>query len=706
GGTGPFTAELYNVSGSAQVGSNVIISSPGGSNTISFPASTTGTFSYNAIVTDLGTFLPYVFNSVSNTIILNPALATPTAPVLSGNNIDYTGNPIGNQNIDANTLVTGGTSPYTYNFITSYASNDVVFSYTPQASNSLSDSTLQTAPPGNYVMNVIVTDSANTPVSANSLYTSNILVSVAPTISSLAASNTTLDAGQVEVYTFNVYNGIGPFTAELYNSTAGKLQGSNVLINSPGGSNTISFITSNTGTFSYEIFATDEGSDAISPYAVSSITNSITVKKTPTITLTATSSTSLTLGGTVTFLASVPSGGAGPFTVTLHGATCVSGVFMNTITTSGSNALLSCDPQSTGSYNIYVSAVDTGTTTHYNLVNSGTVAVAVSSSGGGGGGGGGGSGGGGGGGTQKPVIVNITNGFNVTGIAQLNTFNVTLCGGKFFFTDNFISPNDTGMSVNGKNYTMYVNKPIVLLSTPTQTCYMDLQNVSYLPVLHTVQLMVYVKSNGVVHTVIITEQNFIGVLNGTFAISGNSSDKLNFKPANVTVLISLGVNKTITPNYTIENVTANTPALANATKLVAIRLNISNSTVILFFTMHYPCGMNVSRINAYKLINGAWTSVTSTTNASACADTFTLTGGDPTVGLFEAALPAATSSTTSASTTVSTTSVSGVQLPPAPDYTGTIIAIIVIVVVVVAIVLYYRSVAMKRKRMPGGGSRR
>lgn len=814
GGVGPFNVMLYNVTGSSQFKSNVIISSPGGSNTITFVANSptqSNAIVFNAMVTDTGTSTAYVFNSITNTILvsmdpvfnsapiptnsvidigqitsingntnnaltgtplqgmigwylqragdlsytfnagcaavstlyptaacwsgLQPATAgtynfiisqedsattpyifnspvlglivnpTPTTPTLLLSNTIFDSGLCSSSNpqcITFKTALTGGTSPYTYNYVVYDAvtgnpvTTNVISSW---ASNTQTNSFNAAAfAAGTYYGKAFVTDSASTNEVVNSIQTSNFIVKAAPTVT-FTPSSTVLDAGQTETYNIVISSGgVGPFTAALINVTSAAKIGSNAIIAAPGGSNTISFTASTAtqaNTVSFNTIVTDIGTNT--PYLFTATANSVVINKDPTITLAATSGTSITLGGTVTFVANVPSGGAGPFTVTLHGATCLSGITTNIITSPGGNVILSCDPQSTGFYTMNASAVDTGTTTHYSLANSGAVTVSVSSSGGGGGGGsGGGGGGGGGGGTQKPVVVNITNGFNVTGIAQLNTFNVTLCGGKFFFTDNFISPNDTGISVNGKNYTIYENKPIVLFSTPTQACYMSLLNVSYLPVLHTVSIKVYIKSNGVIRTINITEQNFVGRLNGTFALSGNASDKLDFAPANVTILISTGINKTMTPNYTIENVTANTPGLANATKLAAIKLNVSNSTVILFFTMHFPCGIATSRINAYKLINGSWSSITGTTNASACAESFTLTGGDPTVGLFESAL-LATTTTTSAPTTASTTSISTTPLPQPQDNTGIIVAIVVLVVVVIVALLYYRSVAGKRR---------
>jgi hypothetical protein len=75
GGAGSFQVELYNVTGSSQVGSNVIIYSSGGSNTITFVTGATGNFVYNAIFTDLGTTANYIGVQPTNTLYVLPGAA-------------------------------------------------------------------------------------------------------------------------------------------------------------------------------------------------------------------------------------------------------------------------------------------------------------------------------------------------------------------------------------------------------------------------------------------------------------------------------------------------------------------------------------------------------------------------------------------------------------------------------------------------------
>jgi outer membrane protein assembly factor BamB len=65
GGKGPFKVQVYNVTkAQTQVGNTIIINLPGGSKTIQFNLpSAPGTYSFQAVATDMGTNDPFVFNS-------------------------------------------------------------------------------------------------------------------------------------------------------------------------------------------------------------------------------------------------------------------------------------------------------------------------------------------------------------------------------------------------------------------------------------------------------------------------------------------------------------------------------------------------------------------------------------------------------------------------------------------------------------------
>jgi hypothetical protein len=76
----------------------------------------------------------------------------------------------------------------------------------------------------------------------------------------------------------------------------------------------------------------------------------------------------------------------------------------------------------------------------------------------------------------------------VSSIAQLNTFNVTLEGISLHVTENFISPTDAGISINGTPYTLYLSSPVTI-GTGATAYSVDLTNISYLPLQQTINLL-------------------------------------------------------------------------------------------------------------------------------------------------------------------------------------------------------------------------
>jgi YVTN family beta-propeller protein len=378
GGTGPqFNSELYNATGSTNQGSNVIIQSVSGTNTISFQVHSTtngNAFQYNGIFYDEGTTTAFTNNSVTTTITVNTILGQPTisasntlidqnqytviATYETGGTLPYTYNflvfntvsntmvanmittsnsfafqsnsfwtsnspleanvfiedsastntfvnSINSGNIIVNSILTtptiaasntlidqnqytviasyetGGTLPYTYNFLVFNAVSNTIVANMITTSNSFafqSNSFWTSNSP--LEANVFVEDSSPTNTFANSVNTANIAVNSIPTLT-VSASNTVLDSGQTEAFVLSETGGIGSkFNTELYNITGNLQQGSNVIIQSIGGSNTISFTVASTTSYNSFVFggnSYDEGTTTPFSFQSSPIVNTIKV---------------------------------------------------------------------------------------------------------------------------------------------------------------------------------------------------------------------------------------------------------------------------------------------------------------------------------------------------------------------------------------------------------------------------------------------
>lgn len=229
-----------------------------------------------------------------------------------------------------------------------------------------------------------------------------------------------------------------------------------------------------------------------------------------------------------------------------------------------------------------------------------TSATTTIKSGGGGGGGGGGSGSaapaasGGGGGSSKPVATHVVsgnqNGYIISDITQLNSFNVTLEGQQLNVIENYITPTSAGITINGNSgYDLNLSTNYLVTSTSNYSIYVKLLNVSYLPIEQTISLYIYAIPG--------SAYNNTNTLDVNFSLS-------NLNAVNVTPkFFSYAVSST--------NVTSNTPMAPNSyVKLAATRLDVNSSTVnTLDLSVAYPCSIPSKKIIPFALDNSKWVAI-------------------------------------------------------------------------------------------------
>jgi len=108
----------------------------------------------------------------------------------------------------------------------------------------------------------------------------------------------------------------------------------------------------------------------------------------------------------------------------------------------------------------------------------------------GGGGGGGGTAGGSFGGTFLPTVTRSPNGecFQITNFSRYNSETVILHGTTFTIDMNFISPDQSGVSVNNVAYTLQPNEPVNVTKGKGYNFYIKLTNISYIPLDHSITI--------------------------------------------------------------------------------------------------------------------------------------------------------------------------------------------------------------------------
>src|SRR5208282_2738152 len=279
GGTGPWT---YNFLVFNSITNTLLANQLGTSNSFTFTANSFmqlngNTYKANVLVTDLSA---NTANSVnSGTITVNTALTIPTISPSVATTYDN------GQSITIATYESGGTGPWTYNFLVFNSITNTLLANQLGTSNSFTftaNSFMQLN--GNtYKANVLVTDlSANT---ANSVNSGTITVNTALTIPTISPSvATTYDNGQSITIATYESGGTGPWTYNflVFNSITNTL-----LANQLGTSNSFtftanSFMQLNGNTYKANVLVTDLSANTANSVNSGTITVN-TALTTPTI---------------------------------------------------------------------------------------------------------------------------------------------------------------------------------------------------------------------------------------------------------------------------------------------------------------------------------------------------------------------------------------------------------------------------------------
>ena len=266
--------------------------------------------------------------------------------------------------------VSGGTPPYTYNFLVgntvsgiSYVSN-IVGTYATSTSFSFAINAIEAAQ-GKLTFSANVVDSATTNV-LTGVGTNIIGVNTIISLTQNSISNSTADQGQKELLTIGVSGGTSPYTYNylVYNSQSGAVIFSTILANNAA---------TNTVSFTLPVSASDIGALTFTANVVDSAStngltgvgiNALTVKAAPSVVLT--TNALVDSGQTQVLTATMGSGGAGTFKMQFFNITGSSAFnTVNAVAISGTttNTFALYSPTSGNVFNWNAIVQDLGTTT-------------------------------------------------------------------------------------------------------------------------------------------------------------------------------------------------------------------------------------------------------------------------------------------------------------------------------------------------------
>lgn len=328
--------------------------------------------------------------------------------------------------------------------------------------------------------------------------------------------------------------------------------------------------------------------------------------------------------------------------------------------------------------------------------------------------GGGGGGAPGGGGSEKPSVTELSNGcYQITNITSPDYAVVNINSSSFYVRENFISPTDTGITINNQtHYTLSLNSNYSISKNSRYNYTISLKRISYLPIIQTVVLEICAVPVQNVTTItkplIIKTQNETAKLNVSISVP----TKINFTSYGTVISVSSGISPTISNSSTnrqniskakiqlsiknVSNPAIPLPVHYNKITILNITINSTNKTIILSkinASISYNCSIPSDRIQPFIYQNNTWEVITRfSINSTACTTSISIPS-DPIVGLFELQPITGTShtsnSTTTETSTVPTTTINQQSASNGNKEEYTIIGIIGIIAIIVIIILLY-----------------
>ncbi|MDE1859941.1 MAG: hypothetical protein KGH67_05455, partial [Candidatus Micrarchaeota archaeon] len=308
----------------------------------------------------------------------------------------------------------------------------------------------------------------------------------------------------------------------------------------------------------------------------------------------------------------------------------------------------------------------------------------------------------GGGGPQKPTVVKIPGGYEITNFTQyqfvdLNTTN----GGKIRVTENYITPTSAGVSVNNASIALSPGTTVYIGNFSGSNYYSKLVNISYLPIEDTMKIDIL--TNTTATNVSTSQIVYTYTISGSAGVFNSNISRLSILDFDITslklnLIVSTG-NNASAPLSLQFNTPSNIKPLDNHNNLLVMNTSIiSNDSLNVSALFDYPC--TEKGVRAYILSNSTWKPInTYTNNPTSCTLSFKLPF-DPIVGIF-------------ANQTITTTASVPTTMPPTTTiqqgsnqttYAVYVLMVVVIIIIAAVAYLYIRKRGSGPSGVPASGN--
>ena len=652
--------------------------------TFLYKPNSTGKHVFNVSATDLGTTLPYTFNSQSGEAVVGEPLGRPMIEEQSQIKADLGQTLPLKISLPQNER---GTSPYSYYAYYLNSSGVIVHSASEIGINS-SNATFSFSPnsPGEYGVIANVVDNSYIPENASNNMSAVYSVAENPRISLSPITNGTIYMNQPIEYNLTLSGGgFGPYAMNI---SGGGNVSSTIVVSNAGSSETLFVYPENAhGDVAFNASAVDKGTTI--PYLFHS-SNAVyitpAIKEALRIPANSASNVSFSDANAIIRISSAN--------------TITANVFIENVT--GNYSSLPSAPQKKFTkvvlLNISINSTDTGINASIELsgcsnniapyilrngtwgaipftINSVTCEITAempldpivglfssqtiqpppggSGSGGGSGGSSGGYSGGSGGSSGGAVSGGAPAGptvlpakslngtcYAIYNFAQDDHASVNLPGMNFTAIENYIQTSGAGVTINGTSYSLAVNSPELISKSAINSYYANILNVSWIPVEHAITLEICAEPSIGYMPSTLNSANGSGIVN----LSASSPFTVDFSGANTSIKIISNLTKANAGILYLKNETAAELPVPSGglERYEVISLGYKelypNEGVKFDISMGYQCG-EISNPAPYALVSGAWVPISNfTSDKASCTISFSRSGNQ-TIGLL-AEIPA------------------------------------------------------------------
>ena len=283
-------------------------------------------------------------------------------------------------------------------------------------------------------------------------------------------------------------------------------------------------------------------------------------------------------------------------------------------------------------------------------------------------------------------IANVTEGFAIGNFTQYDFITALINEKKFLITENYITPDYAGITVNNDRYDIFPNESLLLASTSEYLYYMRLTRIAIVPALDTINFSIFAVPNLTSNEVLSYATN----ASINMSLTGNGISYINLE--NLNTLISIESPESTGLSLTVTNLTGSNdlPIPTGYDKWLLMNISAKaltdSATLSMNVTSVYDCNSSPDVTAPYLFNGGNWVALDGVNyNSTSCQMSFGLSRSGI-VGIFEKSSKpiTATTSQTSSQTSAQFT-------PPIFSYGGMALTYCLLAIIAMAAtILLYR----------------